>query len=263
MTLALTPASPAIVDTALRFMPAPNSLAGRVLLVTGAGSGVGRAVAELAASLGATVVLHGRTAKKLEAVYDGIVDRGHVEPALMPLDLAKASEQDLEAVAIGIRKDFGRLDALIHCAVFFTRLTPLAHATLADSDMHFRVNVTAPLALTRACLPLMRETGEAQIVFTGETHGLTPKPLWGVFALAKGALVTAVDMLAAEVTHIDRAARVNLLTPGPIDSPQRRQSHPADDFSVLRKPAEIAPAYLWLVAGRTDFQVSTHYQISL
>jgi NAD(P)-dependent dehydrogenase (short-subunit alcohol dehydrogenase family) len=181
----------------------------------------------------------------------------------MPLDLSRASESELEAVAIGIRKDFRRLDALIHCAAFFTRLTPLVHATLADSDMYFRVNVTAPLALTRACLPLLREADGAQVVFTGETHGMAPKPYWGAFALAKGALATAADLLAAELAQTVGAARINLLVPGPIDSPQRRQSHPADDFAALKKPAQIAPAYLWLLAGRVESQVSAHYQINL
>jgi short-subunit dehydrogenase len=220
-------------------------------------------VATLAASLGATVVLHGRTQKKLEAVYDSIVEQGHVEPAIMPLDLAKATESELEAVAIGVRKDFGRLDGLIHCAAFFTRLTPLEHATLVDSDMHFRVNVTAPLALTRACLPLLRQTGRAQVIFTGETHGLAPKPFWGAFALAKSALATGADMLAAELVHSDPSVCINVLVPGPIDSPQRRQSHPADDFAKLRKPAQIASAYVWLLLGRTEKQVSAHYQIEL
>jgi NAD(P)-dependent dehydrogenase (short-subunit alcohol dehydrogenase family) len=239
--LALEPSTAAESMAAFKHVAAPRSLADRVIMVTGAGDGIGRAVARALAQAGATQ-------RKLEATYDLITAAGDPEPALMPLDWAKAEESDLEAIAIGLRKDFRRLDALIHCAAYFTRLTPLASQTLADMDHHFRVNVTVPVALTRACWPLLRERDHSAVIFTGESHAMAPPPYWGAFAMAKRALVTAADLFAREAIAADREeTRFHVVVPGPVDSPQRRQSHPADDFAALPKTTDMARAYLWLI----------------
>jgi NAD(P)-dependent dehydrogenase (short-subunit alcohol dehydrogenase family) len=236
-----------------------KSWQGRVAMVTGAGDGLGRAVALRLAQAGATVVLHGRQVRKLESVYDEIVAAGGAEPALMPLDWAKASETDLEAIAIGLRKDFRRLDALIHCAAFFTRLTGLTNQSLDDMDQHWRVNCSVPLALTRAALPLLRETDNSHVIFTGESHAVAPNAYWGAFALSKAALLRGVDLLALEQLGKSAAPSLNYVIPGPMDSPQRRQSHPADDFAALPKPSAVAHAYLWLMDfGASDPQRRHH-----
>jgi len=96
------------------YHPPADLLAGRTILITGAGDGLGRAAALAYARHGATVVLLGRTVKKLEAVYDAIVAAGGPQPAITPLDLAKAGYAQLAEIAERIGESFGRLDGLLH-----------------------------------------------------------------------------------------------------------------------------------------------------
>ena len=135
--------------------PPADLLAGRVVLVTGAGRGLGRAVALACAASGATVALLGRNADRLTDTYDAIVAAGGREPAAIPLDLATAGDREFDTLAQLVVRDLGRLDALVHCAVHFKPLAPLADQSLEDWLASLRVNLAAPFALTRACVPFL------------------------------------------------------------------------------------------------------------
>jgi len=228
------------------YQPAPDLLAGRVILVTGAGQGLGRAVALACAAHGATVALLGRKQDKLEATYDAIQEAGGPEPALIPLDLAAAGDAEYETVSQLIRRDLKRLDGIAHCAVHFVPLGPLANQSLEQWTTLWRVNLAAPFALTKACLPLLAAAPGASVVFTGETHGVKPAAYWGGFAVAKSGLSTLATVWADE---LERAGtpRFNVLVPGPIASPQRARSHPGEDPAKLRTTGAAARAYLWLL----------------
>jgi NAD(P)-dependent dehydrogenase (short-subunit alcohol dehydrogenase family) len=224
----------------------PDLLAGRVILVTGAGQGLGRAVALACARHGATVALLGRKQEKLEAVYDAIAESGAPEPAMIPLDLATAGTPEFEQVANLIRRDLKGLSGIAHCASHFVPLGPLANQTLELWTTLLRVNLAAPFALTRACLPLLSAASGSSVVFTGETHGAHPRAYWGGFAVSKSALSTLATVWADELEHAGKP-RMNVLIPGPIASPQRARSHPGENQSTLRAPEEAARAYLYLL----------------
>jgi len=229
-----------------RYEPARDLLAGRVVLVTGAGQGLGRAVALAAAAHGATVALLGRDLGKLEATYDAIDAAGGLQPALVPLDLASAGSAEFEALAQLLRRDLRGLDGIVHCASHFVPLSPLELQTLEQWQELLRVNLAAPFALTRACLPLLGASPDSSVVFTGETHGTHPKAYWGGFAVAKSALSTLAAIWADELALAGKP-RVNVLVPGPIASPQRARSHPGEERSTLRTPEGAATAYLYLL----------------
>ena len=228
------------------YQPAPDLLAGRVILVTGAGQGLGRAVALACARHGATVALLGRKQEKLEATYDAITAASGPEPAMIPLDLATAGTSELEAMAQLIRKDLKRLDGIAHCAVHFVPLGPLANQTLEQWTQLMRVNLAAPFAITRACLPLLASAPDSSVVFTGETHGQQPAAYWGGFAVSKSGLSTLAAIWADELEHAGKP-RMNVLVPGPVATPQRAKSHPGEDPAALRKPEDAARAFLWLL----------------
>ena len=229
-----------------RYVPPAGLLADRVVLVTGAGQGLGRAVALACAASGATVALLGRKLEKLEATYDAIVARGAPQPALLPLDLATAASAEFEFLAQLLRRDLKRLDALVHCASHFVPLSPLANQTLDQWLALLRVNLAAPFALTQACLPLLAEAPDGSVVFTGETHGAHPRAYWGAFAVSKAALSTLVAIWADELAHQGRP-RFNVLIPGPIATAQRARSHPGEARDKLRTPESIANAFVCLV----------------
>lgn len=224
----------------------PDLLKDRVILVTGAGQGIGKTAALTFAAHGATVILHGKSTRKLEKVYDEIEAAGYPQAAIFPLDLEKAGDVDFAALAQGIREQLGRLDGILHNASRIGRPQPLADQTLEQWLFFLRINLAAPFALTRACLPLLLAAPDASVIMTSETHGHTPAPFWGGFAVSKAGLEVMAKIWAMELdTH--PSLRFNTVIPGPVQSPQRAHTHPAEDRSKLPSPADLMPAYLYLM----------------
>lgn len=223
-------------------------LQGRVILVTGAGQGIGRAAALTFAAHGATVILHGRKVKKLESVYDEIEAAGLPQAAIFPLDLAGAEDKDYAALAAGIRGQLGRLDGILHNASHLDRLRPLEEHTLEQWQTTLRVNLMAPFALTRACLPLLKAAPDASVVMTSETHGHEPAAYWGSFAVANAGLEALVKLWAQEL-EIHPGLRINGIIPGPVRSPQRSKTHPGELKETLPPPESVMPQYLYLMGG--------------
>ena len=247
-------ATPDLAERARRYQAPADLLDKQAILVTGAGQGLGRAVALACAHHGATVALLGRKREKLEAVYDAIQQAGGREPAMVPLDLAAAGDAEFGELAQLVKRELGRLDGIAHCAAHFVPLGPLANQSLEQWLALLRVNLAAPFALTRACLPLLAKSPEGSVVFTGETHGAAPRAYWGGFAVAKSALPTLAAIWADELEHAGKP-RMNVLIPGPIASPQRAQSHPGEDRERLRPAQYAAGAFLFLL-GRDARGVS-------
>ncbi|MFN0315256.1 MAG: SDR family NAD(P)-dependent oxidoreductase [Burkholderiales bacterium] len=235
-----------MIRSLLTYQAPLDLLAGRVILVTGAGQGLGHAVALGAARCGATVILHGRSVAKLETLYDQIMREGYPEPMILPLDLAQASDRDFDQMAGAIESELGSLSGIVHCAAELLPPAPIEQQRLDDWMRVLRINLAAPMALTRACSRLLRAAPSASVIFTGETHGLHPAAFWGGFAASKGALVTLTQILAQEWEHLPNL-RANMLVPGKIDSPQRGQSHPGEHATQRSPLSSVLPAYLYLL----------------
>jgi NAD(P)-dependent dehydrogenase (short-subunit alcohol dehydrogenase family) len=247
--MSLTPAS--IPEN---YLPAPDLLRGKVALVTGAGQGLGRVAALAFAEFGASVILHGRDVSKLEALYDEIVTRGFSTPAIMPLDFLKTTQAELDAFAQSIHSMFGRLDILFHGASHFVTCAPLAIQNLAAFDLHGRVNLAVPAALTNACTPLLKRAPDASVIFLTETHALEPRAFWGAYSISKGALSNLTAILADEMEG-QSAVRINLCLPGPVASPMRTKSHPGEVSSQLPTMESLKRHFLYL-AGSDSFPLS-------
>ena len=133
-----------------RLQPSESALGGRVVLVTGANGGLGRACALSCARAGASLVLAGRKVSALEGVYDEIERAGGASPAIYPINLEGAAPQDYAAMVEAIRIQCGRLDALVHAAAHFDGLRPLAQTQPIDWLKHHQVGLNAPFLLTQA-----------------------------------------------------------------------------------------------------------------
>jgi NAD(P)-dependent dehydrogenase (short-subunit alcohol dehydrogenase family) len=247
---------PASIDLTI-YSPAPNLLQDRVVLITGASDGIGKAVAQAAAAHGARVVLHGRNVRKLEAVYDGIVAAGHLRPSIVPLDLEKAGPEEYEKLAAALDQEFGRVDALLHNAGMLGERAPIEHHDVPKWMRTMHVNVTAPFILTRYCLPLLKRSADASIVFT--SSGVVPRPraYWGAYLVSKWASDGLMHMLSDEL-DTRPVVRVNSINPGKVRTGMRLQAYPAEDPATLPTPESIVKPYLFLlgpdsrgVSGRT------------
>lgn len=188
--------------------PAPGCLRDRVVLVTGAGGGLGRATALAAAQAGANVVLLGRKVRVLERLYDELEAHGGPTPAIYPLDLEGATPRDYEALADTLAREFGRLDGIAHCAAHFNTLQPFGQIEPLEWARTQHVNVTAPLWLTQACLPLLEKAADAAVVFVLDDPQRMGRAYWGAYGVAKQALATLVSILHEETENSAARARV-------------------------------------------------------
>ncbi len=229
-----------------QYSPRDGLYAGRVILVTGAGSGIGRALALALARGGATVALLGRTPKKLERVYDEIVAAGGPEPALLPFDLENALAQQYDAVAAALASEFGRLDGLVHNAAILGTRSPIAHFDVPTWCRVLQVNLTAEFALTQVCLPLLEKSPDASVLFTSSSVGQKGRAYWGAYAVSKFGVEGLAQVLAHEYEDNPRL-RVNVVNPGATRTDMRALAFPAEDASRLRTAAEVLAPYLYLL----------------
>jgi NAD(P)-dependent dehydrogenase (short-subunit alcohol dehydrogenase family) len=228
------------------YLPPSDLLAGRVILVTGASTGLGRAASLAYARHGATVALLARHEPQLDAVYDAIVQAGGAEPAMFPYDLALADDRSLETLAGTLAHHLKRLDGVLHSAHQFFNLSPLHLQTLEQWQTLMRVNLIAPFALTRACLPLLKQAEDASVIFTGETHGHAPRAYWGGYAVAKSGLETLTRIWADELDSKD-GLRINTLIPGQVATTLRARTHPGLSPDTLPSVDDLMPWYLYLM----------------
>ncbi len=224
----------------------PGCLNDKIILVTGAGDGIGRACAFAFAELGATVILLGRTREKLDAVYDEIKRRGGREPALVPLNLAVASAHDFGELAAMLDTEFGRLDGLVHCAAMLGDITPLEMYAPDTWQQVLQVNLNAPVLLTKAMLPLLKAAPLASIVFATSSVGRQGRAFWGAYAVSKAGIESVMQIFADEMEHLG-TLRFNAVNPGATRTTLRARAYPAENPLTLPTPEEIVPIFTWLM----------------
>lgn len=233
---------PAVKD----YRPVPDLLQDRVILVTGAGDGIGRAAAIAFAKHQATVLLLGRTVSKLESVYDEIVEAGHPQPAIAPMNLAKAGGPDYSQLVERIDSEFGRLDGLLHNAGILGQLTPIEHHDIATWTEVLHVNLTAPFVLSKMLLPVLKKSPDASVIFTSSGVGRKGRAYWGAYAVSKFGIEGLSQVLADE-TEEAGTIRVNCINPGRTRTAMRRAAYPGEDPTTLPAAEDILSAYLYLM----------------
>ena len=232
------------LDNFLNYQPPADLLHNRVIVITGAGDGIGRTAAQTFARSGATVVLLGRTLGKLESVYDSIEAAGGPKPAIFPINLEGAAPQDYEQLKIALDNEFGRVDGLLHNASELGARTPIGQYSVSDWQKVMQVNVTAPFLLTRALLPLLQKSADARVVFTGSSVGVQGRAYWGAYAVSKGATETLMQVLADELEQTP--IRVNAINPGATRTSLRAAAYPAEDPAMVTPADAIMNRYLFL-----------------
>jgi len=228
------------------YVAPPELLRDRIILVTGASDGIGRALALRTAKLGAQVILHGRNVKKLEKVYDEIVALEHApRPSIAVIDLATANSVAYESLADKLAEEFGRLDGLVHNAAIVGDRFAIAQYDAVQWQRVLHVNLTAAFALTQVLLPIMQQAADPSIIFTSSSVGRIGRAFWGAYAVSKFATEGLAQVLADE--HRDGKLRVNCINPGATRTAMRLETFPAEDKGLLKGPDEVLAPYLFLL----------------
>lgn len=228
--------------------PAPDTLNGRVVLVTGASRGLGRAVAMAAAGYGARVLLLARDVRRLEEAADAIEASGAPAPLLVPCNLENATVDDYAAIASHVREQCGHLDGLVLNAAMLGTLCPFEHQDPVLWARVFQVNVHAPFLLLQACLPLLRAAPSASVIGVSSSVGRRGRAYWGAYAASKFALEGMLQTLADELRDVSHV-RVNSVNPGRLRTRMRAEAYPAEDPTTLPTPEDVAPAFVHLLGS--------------
>lgn len=231
-----------------RYQPEPDCLAGKVILVTGAGAGIGRAAAMTYASYGANVVLLGRTRSKLESVFDWISEQTDTEAVIVPCDLAALADDSAAALGNAIGEAFGRLDGLLHNASLLGPKVNIAHYPTDEWRQVFQVNVNATFLLTREMLPLLEQPDTASVVLTSSSVGRQGRAYWGAYSASKFAVEGLMQILADEHEHAGKI-RFNSLNPGGTRTGMRRAAYPAENPNDVPPPEAHMDLYLYLMSA--------------
>lgn len=233
----------------LDFIPSDNELDQKVILVTGAGDGIGKTAAITFAKYGAEVILLGKTVKKLEAVYDEIVNAGFKEPSIIPLDMKGATVQNYKDMAATIESEYGKLDGILNNASMLNSLNPVEHIYEDAFDKVMNVNFKATFFMTQALIPVLKKAENGSVIFTSSGVGKKGRAFWGEYAFSKFATEGLMQVMADEYEHT--ALRVNCINPGATKTKMRAKAYPAENKDQLKTPEQIMPTYVYLMSDQS------------
>jgi NAD(P)-dependent dehydrogenase (short-subunit alcohol dehydrogenase family) len=221
-------------------------LNGRVILITGASDGIGKALAIQSARLGAQIIVLGRNLKKLEATYDQIESiEDAPRPSIVAMDLATADADAYRSLAASVENEIGRLDGLVHNAGILGKRISIDQYDAGEWQRVIHVNLTAAFALTQVLLPILRQSEDPSLIFTSSGVGRVGRAFWGAYSVSKFGTEALAQILADENRHTP--LKVNCVNPGATRTNMRLQAYPAEDRSLLKTPDQVLPAYVYLL----------------
>lgn len=227
------------------FQPTNNLLKDKKILITGAGSGIGRQVSLDAAKMGADLILLSKNISKLYSLQDEILEKELSEPLIVELDFNKAKEKDYKTLAENLYENYGELNGLVHIAGILGYLSPLMHTSLMQLKTVMQINFESNFLITQLALPLLLKASNPSVIFTSSGVGRKARAFWTSYSISKFAIEGLMQSLADEY---ENEIRVNSYNPGPTRTTMRAQAFPAEDPMLLKTPEDISSDYLWLLS---------------
>jgi len=223
-------------------MRSERFLDGQVAVVTGAGRGIGRAVAEALARVGANLVVAARTGRELEETAARVGALGG-SCLIVPTDVV--AEAACERLIERALAEYGQIDVLVNNAGA-ARFAPVWELSTEDFDVNLNVNLRGAFFCSRAALRAMIPRRSGTIVNIASSSGKKPYPTQGAYCAAKAGLIALSKVMAMELRPHN--IRVHVLCPGGVDTRLAAEIHPTRDKTGWIRPEDIAAAILYLLS---------------
>jgi len=232
-------------------MSSKQILKDKVILVTGAGSGMGKAAAIEYASQGASVILLGRNVESLEVTYDVIVSNKSPVPMISLMDLSRADGNDYQDLIDNLAGSYSQLDGLLLNAAVLGDRSPISHYDVSTWVKTIHINLTSQFILTKTLLPILEQSNSASVIFTSSGVGKIGKAFWGAYSVSKFGIEGLCQILSDEYQN-DTSIRFNCINPGAIQTKMRKMAYPLEDPSNLLKPNDVIEKYVWLMSEESS-----------
>lgn len=241
-------------------LPANSPLKDKNILVTGAGSDLGRGISMAAAQSGATVLMLDRKQRSMIDTYDTICALNLAEPMMVEFDILKAETSGFESLHAGLAENLDCIHGLAHCAQWGAPLTPIIHSDVKIWQTVLHQYLVAPMFLTRSLLPLLHSAPSSSVVFTVMDSGRKGRAYWGAVGAAFAAIENLSETLADESEHTNTV--VNTVDCSRIRTAARKKFFPAEAASSLIDPEDprVADAFVHLLSD-SNRQTGARHEI--
>ena len=227
-----------------------DSLKGKTIVITGAGSGIGRQAAKSFSDFGANLILLSKDQGKLESLYDEINADNSKNIIIQPMDFEKAEEREFEEIVGAIKEEHSIIDGLLNNVGILGEKKSLEQYNFSTWTSVLQVNLHASFLLTKNLIPLLKKSNNGSIVFTSSGVGRKGKAYWGAYSISKFATEGMMQILSEEFQNTSRI-RVNSINPGPVRTKMRELAYPAENPEVNPLAADIMKYYLYLMSDQS------------
>ena len=224
-----------------------NLLEGKVIVISGAGSGIGRQIAKSFSEYGAELILLSKSIDKLEILYDEINQNEVNNVTIHPLDFETADEEDYEEIFNAIKNEYPKIDGLLNNAGILGEKKPLEQFNYGSWKKVLKVNLDASFLLTKNLMPLLKKSNNGSIIFTSSGVGRKGRAYWGAYSISKFATEAMMQILSEELENTS-SIRVNCVNPGAVRTRMREAAYPAENPESNPLPIEIIKPYLYLIS---------------
>jgi len=224
-----------------------NILKDKTIVISGAGSGIGRQAAKSFSEHGANLILLSKNIKKLETLYDEIIDEKKNDVIIQPLNFEIAEENDFEKIISAIKDKYPSIDGLLNNAGVLGEKKPLEQYNYATWKNVIKVNVDASFLLTKSLLPLLKKSNGSSIIFTSSGVGRKGRAYWGAYSISKFATEAMMQIFSEELQNTS-SVRVNCINPGAVRTNMRESAYPAENPETNPSADKIMKPYLYLMS---------------
>ena len=219
----------------------------KTIVISGAGSGIGRQIAKSYAECGADLILLSKSIERLESIYEEINKITSRNVIIQPIDYRTADEKNFQKIILAIREEYSQIDGLVNNAGILGEKKSLEQYSYSVWKDVLKVNLDAGFLLTKNLIPLLKESSSSSIIFTSSGVGRKGRAYWGAYSISKFATEGMMQILFDELQNTT-SIRVNCINPGAVRTKMRESAYPAENPESNPTAIEIMNPYLYLMS---------------